>query len=270
DLCTGLPSDDGDVAKRWDLRLVRMELVDAQVSARQLAVAGGQHQPGGNPAINSRGIHVVHTLGGHRTSDTASHPPGQCSCAGHGRAANWTLLPSLCTPLRPTTSQRATPLMSVPLNGESAVRRSSVDDRYIDTTVLVTGAASGIGRAIAFAAAREGARLILGDVTVDRLADAAEELRARGAQVVHARCDITSTADLESLVQRGSHELGPVDVAFANAGVLGSPGDVWSYSEDEFTRILDINVTGTWRTVRAVLPTMIERRRGIIVATASA
>ncbi|MCV7126173.1 SDR family oxidoreductase [Mycolicibacterium vanbaalenii] len=160
--------------------------------------------------------------------------------------------------------------MSVPLNGESAVRRSSVDDRYIDTTVLVTGAASGIGRAIAFAAAREGARLILGDITVDRLADAAEELRARGAQVVHARCDITSTADLESLVQRGSHELGPVDVAFANAGVLGSPGDVWSYSEDEFTRILDINVTGTWRTVRAVLPAMIERRRGIIVATASA
>ncbi len=64
--------------------------------------------------------------------------------------------------------------------------------------------------------------------------------------------------------------LGAIDVAFANAGVLGTLGDVWTYSEDEFTKILDINITGTWRTIRAVLPRMIERRRGVIVATASA
>lgn len=143
-------------------------------------------------------------------------------------------------------------------------------DRYFDTTVLVTGAASGIGRAIAFAAAAEGARLILGDIAADQLADTADRLRAGGTEVHHARCDISSAVDIQNLVGRGSSELGSIDVAFANAGVLGTPGDVWSYSETEFTRILDVNVTGTWRTLRAVLPQMIERHRGIIVATASA
>lgn len=145
-----------------------------------------------------------------------------------------------------------------------------MSERYRDQTVLVTGAASGIGRAIAFAAAREGAGLILGDVRLDRLAHTAAELKADGVAVYHAQCDIASTAEVEELVSRGSDEIGSVDVAFANAGVLGSPGDVWSYPEEDFITILDINVTGTWRTIRAVLPGMIERRRGVVVATASA
>ncbi|MBX9978826.1 MAG: short-chain dehydrogenase [Mycobacterium sp.] len=145
-----------------------------------------------------------------------------------------------------------------------------MNERYRGKTVLVTGAASGIGRAIAFAAAREGAGLILGDVQVDRLADTAAELRAAGAAVYYSRCDISRTSDVDELVRRGSDETGPVDVAFANAGVLGIPGDVWTYPEEDFTTILEINVTGTWRTFRAVLPGMIERRRGAVVATASA
>ncbi|KKC05645.1 SDR family NAD(P)-dependent oxidoreductase [Mycobacterium nebraskense] len=145
-----------------------------------------------------------------------------------------------------------------------------MSERYLDKTVLVTGAASGIGRAIAFAAAGEGARLILGDIQRDRLADTAAELRAQAAAVYHAGCDISNTAEVTELVNRGLEEMGAIDVAFANAGVLGPPGNVWTYPEDELTKILDINVVGTWRTFRAVLPGMIGRRRGIIVATASA
>ncbi|UXA04730.1 SDR family oxidoreductase [Mycobacterium sp. SMC-2] len=145
-----------------------------------------------------------------------------------------------------------------------------MNERYFGKTVLVTGAASGIGRAIAFAAGREGARLILGDVQHDRLTQTAAQLRADGVAVYHAGCDVSNTAEVDELVNRGSDEIGPIDVAFANAGVLGTPGDVWTYPEDEFTNILDINVAGTWRTIRAVLPGMIGRRRGIIVATASA
>jgi NAD(P)-dependent dehydrogenase (short-subunit alcohol dehydrogenase family) len=145
-----------------------------------------------------------------------------------------------------------------------------VSERYLGKTVLVTGAASGIGRAIAFSAAREGARLILGDIETDRLGDVAESLRAQGTSVYSAGCDVTSTAQVDALVACGSDEIGPVDVAFANAGILGTPGDVWTYSEAEFVRILDINVLGAWRTIRAVLPQMIERSAGTIVVTASA
>lgn len=142
--------------------------------------------------------------------------------------------------------------------------------RYLGKTVLITGAASGIGRAIAFAAAGEGARLVLGDIQVDRLTDAASQLRAQGAAVYSTSCDVTDSGDVDELVARGSSEIGAIDVAFANAGTLGAPGDVWAYPEDEFKRVLDINVTGTWRTLRAVLPGMIERRSGTVVATASA
>ena len=145
-----------------------------------------------------------------------------------------------------------------------------MSERYFGKTVLVTGAASGIGRAIAFAAAREGARLILGDVASDRLADVAESLRAQGTDIYSGACDVTRTAEIDALVASGSTEIGPVDVTFANAGILGTPGDVWDYPETEFARIIDINLMGTWRTFRAVLPQMISRRTGVIVATASA
>lgn len=145
-----------------------------------------------------------------------------------------------------------------------------VSERYLGKTVLVTGAASGIGRAIVMAAAGEGARLILGDIQTDRLSDLAALLKRQGTDVYATHCDVTSTAAVEELVANGSHTLGAIDVAFANAGILGTPGDVWTYSEAEFTKILDVNVTGTWRTLRAVLPGMIERRSGNVVATASA
>lgn len=145
-----------------------------------------------------------------------------------------------------------------------------MNKRYGGKTVLVTGAASGIGRALACALANEGAGLVLGDVAAEGLSHLAAELRAGGTQVYSARCDVTCTADLQALVARGAEMLGPIDVAFANAGILGTPGDVWDRDEDEFRRVLDINVLGIWRTFRAVLPGMIERRRGTLVATSSA
>lgn len=137
-------------------------------------------------------------------------------------------------------------------------------------TVLITGAASGIGRAIAFAAAAEGARLVLGDVDQQRLEGTVADLKRQGTAVVSAKCDVRVQADIDGLVARGQDALGPLDVVYANAGILGSPIDVWKYPEEEFARVLEINVMGTWRTFRSVLPGMLERKSGTIVATASA
>lgn len=142
--------------------------------------------------------------------------------------------------------------------------------RFSGRTVLITGAASGIGRAIAIAAGAEGARLVLGDVAEEKLADFANALRSQGAKVCAVKCDIAKLDEVDALISRGIATLGPIDVAFANAGILGTPGDVWDRDESEFKRILDVNVTGTWRTIRAVLPGMIQRRQGNIVATSSA
>lgn len=141
---------------------------------------------------------------------------------------------------------------------------------FAGKTVLVTGAASGIGRAIARAAAAEGARLILGDVATAALKALAAELEAQGTQVFSAACDVCRQEDLDALVRLGTAAVGPLDVVYANAGILGTPGDVWSYTEKEFQRVIDVNVLGCWRTIKAVLPGMLERKAGNIVITSSA
>ena len=141
---------------------------------------------------------------------------------------------------------------------------------FQDKTVLITGAAAGIGRAIAQGAAAEGARLVLGDIDLEALLATAASLRAGGVSVVAAGCDVRRQADLDALVDQGVRELGPLDTVFANAGVLGSPSELWKIPEAQFAQVMEINVMGCWRTLRAVLPGMIERRSGTVVATASA
>lgn len=137
-------------------------------------------------------------------------------------------------------------------------------------TVLVTGAAAGIGRAIAQAAGDAGAHLILGDVASGPLADTARELRGRGVQVVAESCDVRRMSEIAALVSIGSRSFSHPDIVFANAGIEGSLCAPWEYAEEEFMRVLDVNVVGIWRTMKAVLPAMVERGTGSIVATASA
>jgi NAD(P)-dependent dehydrogenase (short-subunit alcohol dehydrogenase family) len=140
----------------------------------------------------------------------------------------------------------------------------------VGKTVLVTGAANGIGRAIANAAAAEGARLILGDVDGDALSGAARELRAHGAEVSAQACDVRRLDELQSLIQEGSSRFSWPDVVFANAGVEGRLCDPWEYSDSDFMRVLDVNLGGIWRTLKLTLPPMVVRGSGAVVATSSA
>lgn len=140
---------------------------------------------------------------------------------------------------------------------------------FAGKTVLITGAAAGIGRAIAFAAAREGARLVLGDVDAAGLDETLASAELRGIDVITARCDVRSQDDLDNLFAKGAAAFGHPDVVYANAGILGQPVDVWAQSEADFQRHIDINLVGSWRTFKAALPKMIERKSGVLVATAS-
>jgi NAD(P)-dependent dehydrogenase (short-subunit alcohol dehydrogenase family) len=140
---------------------------------------------------------------------------------------------------------------------------------FKDRSVLITGAAAGIGRAIAVAAGREGARLILGDIDAAGLAQLEAELSRSGVESVSATCDIRKQSEIDALFAKGAQRFGHPDTVFANAGILGQPVDVWVQSEEDFTRQIDVNLVGTWRTFKAALPKMIERKSGVIVATAS-
>lgn len=136
-------------------------------------------------------------------------------------------------------------------------------------SVVVTGAASGIGRAIALAAGRAGANLVLGDVAEAGLAETAAQLERASVKAVTAICDVRRQDDLSRMFALGSARFGPPDIVFANAGIEGTPCAPWECAEADFARVIDVNVTGTWRTFKAALPSMAERRAGVIVATAS-
>jgi NAD(P)-dependent dehydrogenase (short-subunit alcohol dehydrogenase family) len=134
---------------------------------------------------------------------------------------------------------------------------------------LVTGGAMGIGQAIAIAAAREGAAVAIGDVSDEGEAVAARITKS-GGRALFLRTDVTSTEQLHALAAAANAKFGPVDIAFANAGVEGPLGAPWDCPEKDFARVLDINLIGAWRTMTTVLPGMVERKKGSIVVTSSA
>lgn len=146
---------------------------------------------------------------------------------------------------------------------------------------LITGGARGQGRAHALTSAREGADVVLVDVATDLdtvpyplaakedLLETARLVQELGRRAVAVVGDVRSQASLDDAVALGVRELGKVDVLIANAGILSS-APVWEMSEQQWQDMLDVNLTGVWRSVKAVLPHMIERRTGSIVLTSSA
>jgi NAD(P)-dependent dehydrogenase (short-subunit alcohol dehydrogenase family) len=141
--------------------------------------------------------------------------------------------------------------------------------RLARKVALITGGARGIGLAIATRAAAEGARVVVGDVDERALASAGEELARAGADVAVRRCDVRSNDDVAALVALARSRFGEPDVLFANAGVEGKLGAPWDVTDAELLGVLDVNLAGVFRAMRAVLPAMVARKSGAIVATAS-
>lgn len=130
--------------------------------------------------------------------------------------------------------------------------------------VVLTGAGSGIGRALARAFAAEEARLVLADIDADALAAVADELGA-----VAVRADVGAEADIVALVERAREAHGPIDLFFSNAGIGGPLGGPEA-PDDAWEQTWEVNVMAHVRAARAVLPEMVSRGEGYLAATASA
>ncbi len=125
-------------------------------------------------------------------------------------------------------------------------------------TALITGAARGIGLSFAQAYVREGARVALADIDLERAADAAGEL---GDAAIPVEMDVTDQASIDRAVARTIHEFGHIDILINNAAVF-TAAPVAEIDRDDYRRVFEINVSGTLFTMQAVARHMIERGSG--------
>lgn len=140
--------------------------------------------------------------------------------------------------------------------------------RLHDRVVLVTGAASGIGRATALRAAREGARIAAVGLDADGLAALVAEVTAGGGRAAARAADVADPGALEAAVDDLVGELGPLAVAHANAGVLTGRASLDELDPAEWNRVLAVDLTGVMLTFRAALPHIAEAG-GLLLATGS-
>ncbi|MGW4211328.1 SDR family NAD(P)-dependent oxidoreductase [Lentzea sp. NPDC004789] len=141
--------------------------------------------------------------------------------------------------------------------------------RLRDKVALVTGASSGIGEAAAKAMAAQGARVVLAARRTEELDRVAEEIRAAGGEAVGVRTDVSVDEDLENAVRTAEERFGGLDIAFNNAGSMGTMGlvaeqDPKTWGEDLFTVL-----TTTFMSMRHEIPALLRRGGGVIVNNAS-
>ncbi len=151
--------------------------------------------------------------------------------------------------------------------------------RRLDGRVaVVTGAASGNGRAIALRLAREGAAVLCGDLREDPMPGGSEDstvpthelIVQRGGRAAFARWDVTSADETRAAIDRCLAEFGRLDVVVANAGVAVEGGEnILGETEEVFAAHVDVNLIGTWRTCREGARVLLEQRQGGRIVTIS-
>ena len=144
------------------------------------------------------------------------------------------------------------------------------DQRDLEQAVaVVTGAAGGIGRAASVALARAGASLLLVDIDGSRLDETADAVAGTGAAVRTIVADVSRSEDVRSYVAAAVDAFGTIDVFFNNAGVEGVVSPIEEYPEEEFDRVMAINLKGVFLGMRYVLPVLLDRGSGSVINTAS-
>jgi NAD(P)-dependent dehydrogenase (short-subunit alcohol dehydrogenase family) len=127
-----------------------------------------------------------------------------------------------------------------------------------DKVTLITGASQGLGRALALAFAREGARVVVNARSEESVRPVAEEVEDVGAEVLTVAADVSDGADVDRLIGESVERLGKIDVLVNNAGLLGPRVAIEDYPEDEWRKIIDANLTGPYLVSKAAIPYLSE------------
>lgn len=134
---------------------------------------------------------------------------------------------------------------------------------------LVTGGGAGIGRATALAFARLGARVTVADINADPAEETARLIRDAGGEALAVAVDVADAEQVESMVARTIETHGRLDFAFNNAGIEGVAAMAHEYTEENWDRLISVNLKGVWLCMRAEIREMLERGGGAIVNCSS-
>ncbi len=140
---------------------------------------------------------------------------------------------------------------------------------FYNASVLVTGGASGIGRATALAFAAAGAKVLVADRQAEGSAETVSQIEAAGGQALSAVVDVTDADAVADLVKTAVHAFGSLDVAVNNAGILGAPAPLHDTDEDRFDQVLNVNLRGVFLCMKYEIRQMLKQGGGRIVNVAS-
>jgi 3-oxoacyl-[acyl-carrier protein] reductase len=142
-------------------------------------------------------------------------------------------------------------------------------DRLTGKAILVTGAGSGIGRACAELFAGEGGRVVVADINGPAAEAVAAGIRASGAEAVAVAGDVSVAADALRMVRATVESFGRIDVLHSNAGIPSIVASIELLAEDDWDRLIDVNLKGTYLLARAAVPLMKVQGGGVIIVTGS-
>jgi 3-oxoacyl-[acyl-carrier protein] reductase len=142
-------------------------------------------------------------------------------------------------------------------------------DYFSGKTIIITGAASGIGRAAALIFAREGANVVCADLNDAGARETASQVNGKGSQALALKVDVTSRPQVDDMVKRSIAAFGGVQFLFNSAGAAIRRAKFLEIDDALLDKTFDLNVKGTFHPMQAVLPHMLENRHGVIVNMAS-
>ncbi|AIQ47136.1 3-ketoacyl-ACP reductase [Paenibacillus sp. FSL R7-0273] len=142
--------------------------------------------------------------------------------------------------------------------------------RLQDKVAVVTGAASGMGKAITILYASEGAKVVVSDINEAAAQGTAGEIKSAGGEAIAVKTNVADEADIQALIDTTVSTYGTVDILVNNAGIMDNFEPAGDIKDDQWERIFAVNTTSVMRATRKVLPVFLEKKAGVIINIASA
>ncbi len=139
-----------------------------------------------------------------------------------------------------------------------------------NNVALITGASTGIGRAIALEFAKEGAKVVVNYVNSKKEAnEVVEDVKKLGPDAINVKADVSKSKEVSSMVSKTLEQFGKIDILVNNAGIITRPGDYMNISELDFDKTLNVNLKGPYNCIKSVIPIMKRQKFGKIINISS-